>query len=89
MGYGQVEEEAEVTDGCGSEVAEMVDVEVVRSGGGGCAGLFDGVEDELGGEGHEVAVESLFTYLSFELSLGVVSGRGVASEEAAEGVGDV
>ena len=34
MGYGQVEEETKISDGCGSKVAEVVNVEVVRSRGG-------------------------------------------------------
>ena len=60
--YGEVEKVCQVEEACGSKVAEVVDVQVIGSEGGGGAGVLDGAEDELRGEGFEVVVQGPFPY---------------------------
>ena len=67
----------------------MVDVEVIGSEGCGGSGVFDGAEDELGGEGGEGGVEGPLTDFPLELAVRAVAGRGKSGEESAEGVGNV
>ena len=73
--------------GSGSQVAEVEDVKVVGSEGGGGSRVPDGTLDELRGERGERGVQGSAPNLAPEPAVGAVAGGRLTREEAAEGVG--